>query len=148
MNKLFLLSKKEYIENKEFIQSESHWWLRTPRHNHLWHDYSDMCYVHSDGDICYAFAYDEEIGVRPAFKFKIDQYAGVMPGSVVHFGKINWIKLKDGIYLSKDIVFNYRFDKKGDIYDESDIKRKLRDCESWWFINEELIMLEDFDEDE
>lgn len=148
MSKLFLLSKEQYLKNRGYIQSEFHWWLRTPRHNPLWRDYSDMCYVHSDGDICYAFAYDGDIGVRPAFKFKIDQYAGVMPGSVVRFGKINWIKLKDGIYLSKDIMFNYRFDSKGNVYDESDIKKKLRECEFWWFTESELNMLDDFKEDE
>lgn len=143
MSKLFLLSEKEYIKNKDYIQSESYWWLRS------YHDTdSDNCvrYVNPDRYVYNYYVFSNGLGVRPAFKFKIDPYVGVKPGSIIHCGKLDWIKLKDGIYLSKDIVFNYHFDKKSNDYNASDIKKKLEEYESLWFTKIKLRILKDFEE--
>lgn len=154
MNKLFLLTEEQYESNEDLIPSNGDWWLNEP--------YSidnDMYirHVHSDCEVYDTFVCDGSIGVRPAFKFKNDNhiykndnriYDELELGSIIHFGNLKWIKLNDGIYLSKDILFNYRFDEDTYDYNTSDIRKKLKECEPWWFTKEELSMLENFDEDE
>ena len=143
MSKLFLLSKEQYQKNKELISNESSWWLRSPSDYNL----ENAVFVVYPGGLVHDYhAVDYRNGVRPAFKFTSDIFDDRNVGSVVQFGKINWIKLKDGIYLAKDIIFNYKFDNESNDYDGSDIKNKLIECESWWFTEDELSMLENFNE--
>ena len=143
MSKLFLLSEEEYLKNKDYIQSESSWWLRTS--GAYSHGYT-VRYVYSDNDVYTDYAYYGYYGVRPAFKFQSDIYKDKPVGCIIHFGRLDWIKLNDGIYLSKDIMFNYHFAIKGSDYIQSDVKKKLKECELWWFTKTKLRTLKDFEE--
>lgn len=138
MSKLFLLSEHEYLKNKDYIQSESHWWLRS---HHDTDSDNHVRYVYPDGAVYRYYVFSNGLGIRPAFKFKKDIFAKLELGSILRFGNLKWIKLKNNIYLSKDIVFNYHFDNKSNDYSTSDIKKKLEECESWWFREYELKML-------
>lgn len=141
MSKLFLLSEKEYEPNKKYILNEHSWWLRTPSAD----PYSDFVRsVPRGGGVDYYHSYLGDNGVRPAFKFQSDIYKDMSVGSIIHYGKLDWIKLNDGIYLSKDILFNHCFDENTNDYNKSEIKRKLRECESQWFTEDELSMIKDW----
>ena len=141
MSKLFLLSEEEYLDNEKYIQNDVGWWLRTPDDFEYWWVKDVGCSGMLVHDKC-----TTSVGVRPAFKFKNGISHDVHIGDVIKFGKLEWIKLRDGLYLSKEVLFDYPFNniKAANIYETSSIKDKLKEWESWWFTENELSMLEDF----
>ena len=136
-----LLTKEEYLKNKELIPSvKSLWWLRSPGIgvNRVAIVYGEYGNVYSAGGNVYVGA-----GVRPAFKIEHcgqlklgekviikDSYFTVLNDGtfILNTKDLYFTVLNDGILLCDTIVDETMFDKASNNYDKSYIKQWL---EKW-----------------
>lgn len=117
-----LLSKEEYIKNRELIPLiEDFWWLRSPGNND---NKAAFVYgVYGDVSDRGTHAYSK-FGVRPALK--IEHYEHLKPGERVRINGLVFTVLNDGILLCNVILGEVMFDETSNDYDRSYIKHWLK----------------------
>ena len=121
-----LLSREEYLENKELIPLINEiWWLRSPGYY-----YDDAASVDYDGSLDRNYINNNSVCVRPALK--IAHCEQLTPGDKIKIQDLYFTVLNSGILLCDTVVGNVMFDNGSNDYDVSFIKLWL---ESWAEMN-------------
>lgn len=116
-----LLSKEEYIKNRELISlMRGFWWLRSPGYYKF-----DATYVRSDG-IFYDFdVNDDHGGVRPALK--IQGRHDLIPGDKIRIAEYTFTVLHGDLVLCDTCIGTSMFDYESNDFKTSVIRKYLYD---------------------
>ena len=128
-----LLNEEEYTKHKSMIpEATNWWWLKTPNLQYN----SFVRIIHDDGDLhdCDCICYNG--GVRPLCIFNLESTnpifwykSEVLVGSKIEYGKYKWTILSiEGCEihaLCDEIIAECCFDRKTNIWEESQLKRWL-----------------------
>lgn len=124
-----LLSKKEYIDNKDIIEPRiAFWWLRTPDY----HRRDTVRIIDSCREVYNGFVDDPYNGVRPALI--VDLPSDYKRGDKVKIAGYIWTVLSSKLIHCDDIItamsFRREYEKPdANKYEKSDVKKWLDE----WF---------------
>lgn len=120
-DEIFLLSIEEYEKYKNVIPKiNCWWWLRSPGYSS-----TNAAYVYRDGsvnDVGGNIRYDG-VAVCPAIKF--NPLLSLKPGDRFIKHDFPWIYLGDCLAISEVPIAFRRFDKEGNDYDTSEVRKFL-----------------------
>ena len=122
-----LLSKEEYLANKDLISLRSWWWLRSPYPETS----SYAGFVYDDGYISYDPTGSEDVYVRPALRYDLKS-CNLRPGDKVEIAGYLWTVLRGGLILCDEIAGSVPFRKDykaedANIYETSDVKKYIEE---------------------
>lgn len=153
MSKLFLLSIDEAKKIPQYILAcDSWWWLRSPGY-----DTNYAAGVYFDGVVAEGGRVGNDFSsVRPALHLKSDvsNFERTKKG-YIKFGHkpdgkpIKWIDVSEYVgfpcMLMKKLYEYHSFDKKSNVYEISEIYKRLQELDYEFFTDEEKAMIKDFE---
>ena len=153
MSKLFLLSTDEVKKiPQDILACDNYWWLRSPGH-----DTGDAADVANYGRV-YRFGDSVDYScacVRPALRLTSDiSNLEHTKKGYIRFGHkpngkpIKWINISEYVgfpcLLMKKPYEYHRFDAKLNVYEKSEIFKRLQELDDEFFTDEEKAVIKDF----
>ena len=127
-DKIFLLSVEEYQKHRDAIPKLAcHWWLRSPG------IFTGVAYVKSYGYLSnFGRGVDDDaIAVRPAIRIARQESRNLSVGNTFGLCGCQWFYLGNGVAIAWFPIWFGCFDKEGNDYESSCVRRQLLD----WYRN-------------